>query len=152
MGAHTVGMNDKSIGICLVGNFDATLPTKEQKTELKRLLEEKMAQWSIPTKNIVPHRYFAQKTCYGSKLADSWAKSLVSSPVEKIVDIFIDAFIGRAVKRAIVDNKTGLEYPVLSTTFGSEEVIFKTSIGDITFSNIGKTGELKNNDYSIKIL
>ena len=29
-GAHTTGYNKKSIGICLAGNFDATLPTLAQ--------------------------------------------------------------------------------------------------------------------------
>lgn len=79
-GAHTIGYNKTSIGICLAGNFDATLPTPNQIETLKTLLGKKMSQWSIPKENIVPHRKFAVKTCYGKKLADDWAQKLMVSP------------------------------------------------------------------------
>lgn len=79
-GAHTVGRNSDSIGILLCGNFDATLPTKAQEVALKGLLERKMKEWNIPLSNIVPHRKFASKTCFGRKLPDDWAQKLVSSP------------------------------------------------------------------------
>src|SRR3990167_2886110 len=39
-GGHTSGYNTKSIGICLAGNFDATLPTTEQTSSLKKVLED----------------------------------------------------------------------------------------------------------------
>lgn len=79
IGAHTIGYNDKSIGICLAGNFDATMPTEAQITTLRKLLIEKLAQYNIPKENIVPHRKFAQKTCYGNKLSDDWARNLVKT-------------------------------------------------------------------------
>lgn len=80
-GAHTIGYNEKSIGICLAGNFDATMPTEGQKGTLQALLRDKMTQYSIPKENIVPHRKFAVKTCYGNKLSDTWARDLVETPV-----------------------------------------------------------------------
>src|SRR3990167_11059384 len=58
-GAHTLGYNQKSIGICLAGNFDATLPTKEQEDALAVLLTELRKKYLIPRENIVPHRKFA---------------------------------------------------------------------------------------------
>lgn len=76
-GAHTIGYNEKSIGICLAGNFDATMPTTAQIITLTKLLKEKMVQFNIEPVNIVPHRAFATKTCYGKKLADDWARKLV---------------------------------------------------------------------------
>ena len=76
-GAHTLGYNNKSIGICLAGNFDAKLPTPEQTSALKILLEKKKSQYNIPSQNIVAHRMFANKTCFGRKLSDTWASSLV---------------------------------------------------------------------------
>jgi N-acetylmuramoyl-L-alanine amidase len=85
-GAHTIGYNEKSIGICLAGNFDSTLPTLSQIESLTKLLREKMAQYSIPVDNIVPHRTFANKTCYGKKLPDGWAKSLVLVPEKPVLD------------------------------------------------------------------
>lgn len=86
-GAHAVGKNKESIGICLAGNFDATLPTNAQVESLRKLLSEKVAEYNIPLDRIVPHRTFAQKTCYGKKLSDSWAAQLLNdSPNQKIVD------------------------------------------------------------------
>ncbi len=76
-GAHTIGRNSESIGICLAGNFDATLPTEIQKVALAELLKRLSAKYGIPTQNIVPHRFFGPKTCYGNKLADNWARSLI---------------------------------------------------------------------------
>ncbi|MBX4188110.1 MAG: peptidoglycan recognition protein family protein [Candidatus Doudnabacteria bacterium] len=79
-GAHTVGYNIKSLGICLTGNFDATMPTEAQIASLKELLKTKAEQYNINLKNIVPHRKFAVKTCYGNKLSDDWARNLITTP------------------------------------------------------------------------
>lgn len=87
-GAHTIGYNQKSLGICLAGNFDATMPSAAQINALTALLKQKMAQYSIPPEKIVPHRHFASKTCYGKHLSDDWARNLVSkSNTEIIVEI-----------------------------------------------------------------
>lgn len=85
-GAHTIGYNERSIGICLAGNFDATKPTEAQISSLKALLKQKAEQYHIPLEKIVPHRNFANKSCYGSLLNDGWARELlVSSPVDNPV-------------------------------------------------------------------
>lgn len=76
-GAHATDYNENSIGVCLSGNFDATLPTEAQIASLKVLLKDLQARYSIPLENIVPHRKFAKKTCYGKKLSDDWARKLV---------------------------------------------------------------------------
>jgi len=76
-GAHTIGYNERSLGVCLAGNFDATLPTQEQINALKTLLSSLRTKYNIPLDKIVPHRKFANKTCYGNKLPDTWARSLV---------------------------------------------------------------------------
>ena len=78
-GAHTRGVNLKSIGICLAGNFDATLPTAEQTEALTELLKDLTARYSIPTEKVVPHRKFSNKTCYGNKLSNEWAANLLKS-------------------------------------------------------------------------
>lgn len=39
IGAHTVGWNDRSIGICLAGDFNRELPTQAQLRALQRLTE-----------------------------------------------------------------------------------------------------------------
>ena len=77
VGAHTIGQNDSSLGICLAGNFDLTIPTIAQTSALKQLLIQKMDAFNIPSSKIFPHRVFAKKTCYGHRLGDMWASGLV---------------------------------------------------------------------------
>lgn len=76
-GAHTTSHNNNSLGICLAGNFDLTKPSKNQEKALRELLTEMVAIYKIPVSNIVPHRKFAAKTCYGNLLSDSWARDLL---------------------------------------------------------------------------
>lgn len=75
-GAHTIGYNKESIGICLAGNFDLTMPTPEQIKSLRELLLKKKKEYNILASNILPHRHFANKSCYGRNLSEDWARSL----------------------------------------------------------------------------
>jgi N-acetyl-anhydromuramyl-L-alanine amidase AmpD len=86
LGAHTVGYNDKSIGICLAGNFDSTMPTAAQTKALGTLLMQKLKEHNLRATAIVPHRKFAVKTCYGNKLPDTWAQLQVSTSIVEEVD------------------------------------------------------------------
>lgn len=79
-GAHTIGKNNSSLGICLAGNFDVTTPTQAQITALKALISSKMTKYQIEINGVVPHRHFANKSCYGSKLSDTWAQDLLKVP------------------------------------------------------------------------
>jgi len=76
-GAHCIGKNRSSIGIALSGNFDATLPTKEQEETLRLLLKRLAKKHNILKGNIVPHRRFANKSCFGRRLTDTWAADLL---------------------------------------------------------------------------
>lgn len=78
-GAHSKADNKDSIGICLSGNFDATLPTLAQEKSLKELLNSLSEKYSIGKDKIVPHRHSANKTCYGNKLSDTWASDMIES-------------------------------------------------------------------------
>jgi len=85
-GAHAKGYNSKSLGICLMGNFDATLPTQAQIETLKKVMKQKSDFYAIPLTKIIPHRNVAQKTCYGNKLSESWARDLLGKqPITKAV-------------------------------------------------------------------
>lgn len=67
-GAHVIGMNTKSIGVCFAGNFDATLPTNEQMIAWYHLYGKLLQEFpNIPT---YPHRKYATKTCHGRLLKD----------------------------------------------------------------------------------
>ena len=92
IGAHTIGYNDKSIGICLAGDFDLEKPSIVQESALQSLLKEKMAYYGILPENIVPHRRFAAKSCYGSNLTDNWARNLVEDKRIKILQALVEAY------------------------------------------------------------
>lgn len=72
-GCHTIGQNLSSIGVCLAGNFDIEAPTKEQVAALGPLLSGLCTRYDIVAWQILPHRRFTNKSCYGSKLKDQWA-------------------------------------------------------------------------------
>jgi len=72
VGAHTKadGMNYKSIGIALTGNFQREHPSKIQLTVLKNLLDDLRKAWKIPAKNVLGHREVkeAKTACPGDNL------------------------------------------------------------------------------------
>lgn len=82
-GAHCRGMNTSSIGICIAGNFNATLPTKEQEETLRKLLIELTKKWNIPVIKIVPHRHFSRTDCFGKKLKNDWAQQILAREYQK---------------------------------------------------------------------
>ena len=75
IGAHCIGRNHDSLGICLTGNFDIEDPTKEQEKSLKILLSDLLKEY--PKAQIKYHRNFANKSCPGKLIADNWAKNLI---------------------------------------------------------------------------
>ena len=76
-GAHTIGQNTASLGVCLVGNFDVEMPTKAQVDSLGVLLYDLCKEYEIPDERIVPHRRYANKDCFGTKLADNYAQEVL---------------------------------------------------------------------------
>jgi hypothetical protein len=67
-GAHCkqARMNVKSIGICLVGDFDAEEPDTVMMYKLIQLTRSLMGIYSIPIERVMPHRMFARhKSCPG---------------------------------------------------------------------------------------
>mgnify|MGYP001559163588 CR=1 FL=1 len=76
-GAHTLGENTRSIGIMLAGNFDVDVPTWDQIEALGILLSTLSASYNIPKEQILPHRAFAGKSCFGSNLPDDWGQKVL---------------------------------------------------------------------------
>lgn len=64
-GAHTRGQNAESIGVCLVGNFDAALPPALQWQKGVELVAWLCRNFSIPAAEVRGHRDFANKSCPG---------------------------------------------------------------------------------------
>ncbi|HJO52877.1 MAG TPA: LysM peptidoglycan-binding domain-containing protein [Verrucomicrobiota bacterium] len=59
-GGHigSAALNEIAIGICLVGNFEKTLPTAKQKSSLKALVSRLRSRTGIPYNRIYTHRQF----------------------------------------------------------------------------------------------
>ena len=66
-GAHTRGMNNKSVGICFVNNFDLIVPpTRQWKLGIK-LVKSLMEILDIPKEKVFGHREFSSyKSCPGN--------------------------------------------------------------------------------------
>ena len=68
-GAHTLGQNKNSIGICYIGGCtaDGKTPkdtrTPEQRFALFKLVYELMQKYNISISNVFGHREFANKAC-----------------------------------------------------------------------------------------
>lgn len=73
VGAHCKEQNYTAFGIGLAGNFDVEDPTELQVAALGELLSHLCLKYHISAQRIFPHRRYAQKTCYGSRLKDNWA-------------------------------------------------------------------------------
>ncbi len=70
VGAHCYqgGMNRKSIGVCLVGNFDEDPVPQGQMDRTIELVSWLLGEFHIPVENILGHRDFASyKSCPGSQ-------------------------------------------------------------------------------------
>jgi N-acetylmuramoyl-L-alanine amidase len=65
-GAHTKGMNEHSLGICLVGNYDREKVPEAAFALLVDLCARKCHEYGLKPEDIVTHhRYAAYKTCPG---------------------------------------------------------------------------------------
>jgi hypothetical protein len=77
-GAHCKedGMNSKSIGICLVGNFDLAPPSTAQLDVLIALVRSLMHIFRIPKEHVIRHTDVAPyKSCPGTQFPWSYFQS-----------------------------------------------------------------------------
>jgi N-acetyl-anhydromuramyl-L-alanine amidase AmpD len=72
-GAHAGSLkhNERGIGVCLVGNFNKTAPTKKQLASLKRLMEWLKAETGIPEERVLKHSDIKTTACPGKKFRRS---------------------------------------------------------------------------------
>ena len=86
-GAHTIGMNNSSIGVCFMGNFDTHMPTGAQLRAWADLYADIREQYpNIPTR---PHRAYANKSCHGRNLSDTFFEGYYQkwTTIEKLKQI-----------------------------------------------------------------
>jgi N-acetylmuramoyl-L-alanine amidase len=68
IGAHTLGMNDKSLGICVVGNYDLAEPPEAALNLLAELCADICRRYRLTSDDIeTHHKYAAYKTCPGTQ-------------------------------------------------------------------------------------
>jgi N-acetylmuramoyl-L-alanine amidase len=83
-GAHckAAGMNDHSIGVCLVGEFDSKPVPQQQLEKCISLTRYLMYAYKIKRENVIGHREVEpKKSCPGWKLdLDEFRKRLVDIP------------------------------------------------------------------------
>lgn len=75
VGAHALGINQVSLGICLIGNFDEYHPTTEQFNSLCNLVKDLAQRNKIAPESIIGHcdvtceeRGFRKSRCPGENL------------------------------------------------------------------------------------
>jgi N-acetyl-anhydromuramyl-L-alanine amidase AmpD len=84
-GAHCIGMNRSSIGICVAGSFDYGLdkPTKEQQDAVVKLYTKLKYHFPhLTVEDVEPHRFYATKTCWGSSLPDDYWRGIIKSNID----------------------------------------------------------------------
>ena len=64
-GAHTIGMNQDSIGICVVGNYDKEEPPLDIWVATVKLCVVLVDVFKISIDNIKGHREYSDKSCPG---------------------------------------------------------------------------------------
>lgn len=72
-GAHTLGQNTSSIGVCFMGNFDNHMPSQEQEAAWVALYDR--IGGGMP---VYPHRKYASKSCHGKLLTDDYFARMVT--------------------------------------------------------------------------
>jgi len=73
-GAHTIGYNQNSIGICIIGNYDTELPESTPMTMLKDMCQLFMKQYNIPKENILGHWETFIKRGLAQDKTEAWTK------------------------------------------------------------------------------
>lgn len=64
-GAHCLGQNQKSIGICFVGNFNYQGPPPEQWALGIKIVKWILINYGLSPNDVYGHRNFSPKTCPG---------------------------------------------------------------------------------------
>lgn len=85
-GAHAVGRNDDSVGICLVGDFTKTKPTSLQMEALYKLLRELMGKYPITFDRVLAHKEVSATECPGS-LDVSIVRKVLAQPPEVTINV-----------------------------------------------------------------
>lgn len=96
-GAHCIGQNNSSIGVCFMGNGDLYEPSNEQKRAWVHEIWPLITAYNpaITPGHCFPHRKFANKTCHGKLLSDDYYAKLVPGKSKQELIIELQALVNR---------------------------------------------------------
>ena len=81
-GAHTIGMNTRAIGVLVIGNYDVCSPDQIDSDAYPLINKAwEMCNTAIPALEIrdnVPHRKYANKSCFGTKYDDTFIQRVLT--------------------------------------------------------------------------
>lgn len=84
IGAHAIGKNYDSIGICLEGDFEREEPTEAQKSSLVKLSTDMIIKYNL--KDAIGHRDVYETLCPGEKFPMEEIKERVKEEILKEKD------------------------------------------------------------------
>lgn len=85
-GAHCIGYNDKSVGVCFEGNFEIEKPTKEQIKSGQKLVQ--YLKDTYPQAKVVGHKDLYATACPGKKFPiEEIKKGVTEMTLEKAIEI-----------------------------------------------------------------
>lgn len=84
VGAHAIGRNRNSIGICLEGNFETEDPTEEQKNSLVKISTDMIIKYNL--EGILGHRDVYETLCPGKNFPMEEIKNRVLEEQLKMVN------------------------------------------------------------------
>ena len=84
IGAHAIGRNKNSIGICLEGNFENEVPTEEQKNSLVKVSTDMIIKYNL--EGIIGHRDVFETLCPGKNFPMEEIKNKVLEEQLKMVN------------------------------------------------------------------
>lgn len=101
IGAHCIGKNYNSIGICLAGNFNNSTPSKAQIDSLRDLISKVKVLY--PKAKIGGHKQYWATSCPGKNFSDNVINSLVDDSINyDLMKRFEGKYIQRVKKNGEV--------------------------------------------------
>lgn len=90
-----LGHNFDSLSVCMAGDFDVSDPTPAQIASLGKVLIAWHKKWGINADKMFPHRHFAAKSCYGSRLPTYWGaivflRAMVAQLQPQLAQLLLD--------------------------------------------------------------
>jgi hypothetical protein len=105
-GAHTIGQNEKSVGICIVGDYDKSIVPEDLLLELYKLIEKIYKHYDryLP---IFPHSDFKNKSCPGKNFPLTLVKKMSKEIWNKINDVEkfdFDGVVNVLFEKGLIDS------------------------------------------------